>query len=639
MNPIVWKPSGEGMAKAALLPFSQRCGVDSSLPPEDLYRDLHRWSITHPERFWRQIWNFGKVIGEQGELSTRFCNHFLDTKWFPDARLNFAENLLRDADDRLAIIACNERGDRRMLTRRELRSQSLGFAQWLREQGVQSGDRVAAVLPNVAEAIIAMLGTAAIGAVWSSCSPDFGDDAICDRFQQIEPKVLVTIQTASYFGKTIDVLAKVEGILPRLPSVQRMVVVGTESFETIGSTDLSGFNYERFPFAHPLAILYSSGTTGAPKCIVHGAGGTLLQHLKEHQLHCNLKPGDRLFYYTTTGWMMWNWLTSALASQAAIVLYDGSPLHPSSDALWKLASEEGVTHFGASAKYYAAVEKVGIKPRESVGLSKLRVVMSTGSPLLPESFDYVYRDVKSDVLLASISGGTDIISCFALGCPILPVRRGELQVKGLGMDARVFNDDGCAVVGEPGELVCISPFPSMPVAFWNDPDGAKYRAAYFERFDNIWCHGDWAEETPSGGFVIHGRSDATLNPSGVRIGTAEIYNQVESFDGVAEALATANRRGGDERIVLFLRMKPGCAMTADLVREIKQRLRSRCSPRHVPTFVIEAADFPRTISGKLSEIAVRNAIHQQPIRNLAALANPESLLFFQTRPEFSADIS
>jgi len=475
----------------------------------------------------------------------------------------------------------------------------------------------------VPEAVIAMLGTAAIGAIWSSCSPDFGDDAIVDRFAQIEPKVLVTCETAVYAGKTIPVLERVKGVLGRIPGAE-LVVVGERA-----KPQAAGFEFERFPFDHPLFILYSSGTTGVPKCIVHGAGGTLLQHLKEHQLHSDVRPGDRVFFHTTTGWMMWNWLASALASRAAIVLYDGSPLHPRPEQLFDLADRFQITHFGSSARYFAHLEKVGVKPRETHDLSSVRMILSTGSPLLPAGFDYIYRDVKSDVCLASISGGTDIVSCFALGCPTRPVVRGELQVKGLGMDVKVFNEAGQPVVGEPGELVCTSPFPSMPVGFWNDPDKAKYLASYFAVYDNVWRHGDWATETPNGGLVIEGRSDTTLNPGGVRIGTAEIYRQVETFEEVAEAVATALRSDGDERIVLFVRMRPGTVLREELANAIKLRLRTKCSPRHVPAAIVEVPDFPRTVSNKTSKIAVRDAINGRAGTNDGALANPDSLEFFR----------
>lgn len=627
MNPILWTPDESRVRGANLTRFR------ASLPrPFADYAELHRWSVSDRGEFWRRVWQFAGVRGELGQKSYEPGSDFLDARWFADSRLNYAENLLRD-ETSPAIVFRNERGEQRTLTHREVRQQASAVASWLTRQGVRPGDRIAAVLPNIPEAIVLMLGSAWVGAIWSSCSPDFGDDAICDRFRQIEPVILFSSLASQYAGKPVPIATRVQRLRPRLPTVQRIVYVSDESFgEVLDSS--AEFPTQRFPFNHPLAILYSSGTTGAPKCIVHGAGGTLLQHLKEHQLHCDLKPGDRLFYFTTTGWMMWNWLASGLASGATIVLYDGSPLHPQPDTLWKLAAEDRVTHFGASAKYFAAIEKAGVKPREMYDLSALRCVMSTGSPLLPESFDYIYRDIKPDVNLASISGGTDIISCFALGCPTLPVRRGELQVKGLGMDVKVFNDVGRAIVGEPGELVCASPFPSMPVGFWNDPDGAKYRAAYFERFENIWHHGDWAEETATGGLIIHGRSDATLNPGGVRIGTAEIYAQVEAFPEVAEALAVAFRRDGDEKIVLFLRMKADQSLSSELIDGIKQRLRTHCSPRHVPHFVLAAPEFPRTISGKLSEIAVRNAINGQPIRNTAALANPESLAFFQRIPQF-----
>ncbi|MFO0850660.1 MAG: acetoacetate--CoA ligase [Gemmataceae bacterium] len=637
MNPILWTPSNPQATRLAA--FGRFVGDQYGGPTANDYPALHRWSLDRRGDFWRAVWQFADVIGDPGPTAYAPGPHMTDARWFPDGSLNFAENLLRAADDSPAIHFRTERGDGRTLTRRELFAQATAFAGFLRSQRVKPGDRVAAVLPNVPEAVVAMLGTAAVGAVWSSCSPDFGEDAIVDRFGQIGPAVLVTCDRTTYAGKPVPVADKVRAVLPRLPTVRTVAAAGDTPmspnwvrFADVASNPDPGFAFERFPFAHPLAVLYSSGTTGAPKCIVHGAGGTLLQHLKEHQLHSDLRSGDTLFYFTTTGWMMWNWLASGLASGASIVLYDGSPFHPDGDVLWKLATDLGVTHFGASAKYLAHLEKLGHKPRERFDLSRLRVVLSTGSPLLPESFDYVYRDIKPDVQLASISGGTDIISCFALGCPTVPARRGELQVKGLGMDVHVYDDAGQPVVGEPGELVCASPFPSMPVGFWNDPDKRKYLGSYFERFDHVWCHGDWAEETQTGGLVIYGRSDTTLNPGGVRIGTAEIYQQVEAFPEVAEALATALRRDGDEQIVLFVRMRPGETLTDERVAAIKWRLRERCSPRHVPAFVVAAPDFPRTISGKLSEVAVRNAINGQPVRNEAALANPEALEFFRSVP-------
>jgi acetoacetyl-CoA synthetase len=636
MNPVLWSPSPPFARTTHLTRFRQMAHDLFGGPAGDSYPELHRWSLDHRGKFWSAVWEYAGVIGDPGGRDYVPGRHLTEATWFPDARLNFAENLLRpaEADDTPAIHFGSEAGDETTLTRRELLAQATAFAAFLRNQGVRAGDRVAAVLPNVPEAVVAMLGTTAIGAVWSSCSPDFGEDAVCDRFGQIGPAVLVTTDRTTYAGKPVNVLAKVKSVLPRLPTVRTVVVAGEPAEGMVRFADAvaappADFAFERFPFAHPVYVLYSSGTTGAPKCIVHGAGGTLLQHLKEHQLHTDVRPGDHLFYFTTTGWMMWNWLVSALASRAGVVLYDGSPFHPTGDVLWELVAKARVTQFGASAKYFAHLEKTGVHPQGRFDLSAVRTVLSTGSPLLPEGFDFVYRVVKNDVCLSSISGGTDLISCFALGCPTEPVRRGEIQVKGLGMDVHVFDPDGKPVVGEPGELVCTSPFPSMPVGFWNDPDQAKYLGSYFGVFDNVWCHGDWAEETPAGGLVIYGRSDTTLNPGGVRIGTAEIYQQVEAFPEIAEALATALRRGGDEQVVLFVRMQPGRELDAGLVEAVKQRLRSRCSPRHVPAHVIAAPDLPRTISGKLSEVAVRNAINGQPVRNTAALANPAALDFFR----------
>jgi acetoacetyl-CoA synthetase len=635
----LWSPTPAQVEAANLTRFT-RFGRDNYAPRVgDDYPALHRWSVEHRGDFWAAVWRFCGVIGDPGGTTFVPGPHMTEATWFPDARLNFAENLLRPAecDDRPALIARTELGDEQVISRKQLLDRATAFAAFLRGRGVTAGDRVAAVVPNTPEAVIAMLGATAVGAVWSSCSPDFGADAICDRFGQIAPKVLVTTAYSSYNGKPVRPAEKVRSLLPRLPGVETVIVAGGGEFgvpfeEAVSSPKLD-FVFERFPFDHPVYILYSSGTTGAPKCIVHGAGGTLLQHLKEHQLHTDVRPGDRLFFYTTTGWMMWNWLVSGLASGAAAVLYDGSPFHPDHDTLFRLATDHGVTQFGAGAKFYAAVEKAGANPRERFDLRHLRCVLSTGSPLLPESFDFIHSHIKPDVCLASISGGTDIVSCFVLGCPTRPVHRGEIQCKGLGMDVHVYDADGRPVVGEPGELVCASPFPSMPVGFWNDPDKVKYLGSYFGVYGNVWCHGDWAEETPVGGFVIYGRSDATLNPGGVRIGTAEIYQQVEAFPEVAESLATALRRGGDEQIVLFVRMQPGRTLNPELIDALKRRLREQCSPRHVPAHVIQAPDFPRTISGKLSELAVRNALHGLPVKNEAALANPEALAFFRTVPE------
>jgi acetoacetyl-CoA synthetase len=644
-NPILWSPSEVHLESALLTKFAK---TDNHAD----YAALHESSIARPAAFWSKVWHECGVIGEMGDPSEVILpgKRMIDAKWFPGASLNFAENLLRPADladaafaDSPAIIFHDEQGREEILSRREVLKQATAFGQRLRDAGIEPGDRVAAILPNTPIAIIAMLGASAIGAIWSSCSPDFGDDAICDRFCQIRPRVLVTLETCTYAGKSIALKEKTKNILSRLPSVEHLYIAGAgddalsggssprcERFEAVTAMAPEVFEWRRFPFNHPLYILYSSGTTGAPKCIVHGAGGTLLQHLKEHQLHSDIRPGDRVFYYTSTGWMMWNWLASALASKATIILFDGSPLTPDPLVLFRMAEKHRVTQFGASAKYYATLDKQSIKPREACDLSSLRCILSTGSPLLPETFDYIYREIKQDVNVASISGGTDIISCFVLGCPTLPVRRGEIQVKGLGMDVEVWNENGERIINQPGELVCKTPFPSMPIYFWNDPNNEKYLASYFSTFENVWRHGDWAQETESGGMIIYGRSDTTLNPGGVRIGTSEIYQQVETFPEIAESVATAFRAAGDEQIILFVRMQPGKELSAKLIAEIRQRLRERCSPRHAPAHVVAANDFPRTRSGKVSEIAIRDLLSGIEPKNVNALANPESLDFFRT---------
>jgi acetoacetyl-CoA synthetase len=570
-------------------------------------------------------------------------------RFFPAAQLNFAANLLRFDDEQPALVFRNERGARRTLSYRALRAEVARVAAGLESAGVVAGDRVAGFLPNLPESVIAMLATASLGAIWSSCSPDFGVSGVLDRFGQIQPKVLFTADGYFYAGKRIESLAGVAELLTRLSSVEHVVVIPylaprpqlaelgpaaarARLWGELGSAAATAA-CAPLPFNHPLYILYSSGTTGAPKCIVHGAGGTLLQHQKEHLLHTDLRRTDRIFYFTTCGWMMWNWLISALACGATLVLYDGSPFHPDPGVLWQMAQEERLTVFGTSAKYLASLQKSNYVPRDAVDLTALRALLSTGSPLLPEGFDYVYRQVKAELQLASISGGTDIVSCFALGCPTRPVYRGEIQCRGLGMAVDIFDDDGRPLRGARGELVCTAPFPSMPVGFWNDPEGAKYRAAYFERFPGIWHHGDYAAITGHDGLVIYGRSDAVLNPGGVRIGTAEIYSAVERLPQIAEALAIGQDWQGDVRIVLFVRLQPGVALDEALRNEIRSTIRANTSPRHVPARIIAVPDLPRTRSGKITEVAVRNVVHGLPVKNVEALANPDALEHFRDLPE------
>jgi acetoacetyl-CoA synthetase len=643
----LWRPSAERIAGSNLVRFCEEVDSDWSVNVGD-FAALYAFSLAEKEKFWQSIKEFAGISAETWGLTVlRDGDRLPGAKWFPDARLNFAENLLRRRDDCEAIVFRGEDRVHRRLTHAELYASVSRLAQALAEAGVGPGDRVAGYLPNLPEAVIAMLATTSIGGVWSSCSPDFGVEGVLDRFGQIAPKILFAADGYFYNGKRIEGLDKLQSIVARLPSVSRTVIVPyTRSAPPIGElgsavllTDFvepyepAEIAFARLPFDHPLYILYSSGTTGIPKCIVHGAGGTLLQHVKEHQLHCDVRPGDRVFYFTTCGWMMWNWLASALASQATLLLYDGSPFYPNGNALFDYADAEAMTLFGTSAKFLDAVAKAGLRPRATHSLTALQTITSTGSPLAPESFDFVYRDIKRDVHLASISGGTDIISCFVLGNPIGPVWRGEIQTPGLGMAVDVFDEQGDPVRDTKGELVCREPFPSLPIGFWNDPDGARFRAAYFERFPGVWHHGDYVEWTPHGGMIIHGRSDATLNPGGVRIGTAEIYRQVERFDEVIESIAVGQDWQGDVRIVLFVVLRSGLSLDDDLIARIKSRIRSGCSPRHVPAKVIQVADIPRTKSGKITELAVRDILHNRPVKNREALANPEALDLFRDLAE------
>jgi acetoacetyl-CoA synthetase len=632
----LWRPSGTSQLDR----FRKQVAHRFELPLTD-YDALYDWSIHYPADFWQALWRFAEVRASQEADAVLLDGEQMPgARWFSGARLNFAENLLRRRDDGIALEFFGEDQARSTWSWRHLYDSVAYLAQALKAQGVGPGDRVAGLVPNMPETLAAMLATASLGAVWSSCSPDFGVQGVLDRFGQIEPKVLFACDGYRYNGKAIDIRAKLAELAHALPSVQQLVVWSyahavPELADIPKAVTLDDFvapypagdiAFAQLPFDAPLYILYSSGTTGQPKCIVHGAGGTLLQHLKEHLLHGDLKPNERLLYYTTCGWMMWNWMASALAVGATLVLYDGAP---QPDILWRIAAQTQLTHFGTSAKYLAALEKAGVAPGERFDLAELRFLFSTGSPLLPESYDYVYQAIKPDVALCSISGGTDIVSCFALGCPAKPIYRGELQARGLGMAVQIWNEDGQPVVGEKGELVCVQPFPAMPLGFWNDADGAKYRAAYFERFPNVWVHGDYAELTPRGGLVIYGRSDAVLNPGGVRIGTAEIYRQVEAVPEVLESLCIGQDWHGDVRVLLFVRLRDGLVLDEALQQQIRVRIRANTTPRHVPAKIVQVADIPRTLSGKIVELAVRNVVHGRPVTNREALANPEALECFR----------
>ena len=642
-NPIIWQPSSERAGASAMRRFMQAAGYET-------YDRLYAWSIEDSSAFLESLCAFCGV--EFDELPTTVLarpDNIMDAGWFEGSRLNYAQHLLRHGGDEPAVAFFGEDGSRRELSRDALRDQVAAVAAGLRAAGVVKGDRVGAFLPNCPEAIIAMLATTSLGAIWSSCSPDFGVNGVVDRFGQIQPKILFAVNGYYYNGKTCDARPTVEGVVAAVDSIETTVMV---SFATDLATQPSARNvtdwddfarpgeplaFEPVDFDHPLYVMYSSGTTGVPKCIVHGHGGTLLQHLKEHVLHTDVREGDRLFYFTTCGWMMWNWLVSGLASGATLVLFDGSPFFNDGRILWQMAEQEKVTVFGTSAKYISALEKAGVRPRDEFALPALRAVLSTGSPLAPESFDFVYDAIGDDLQLASISGGTDILSCFALGNPVLPVRRGELQCRGLGMAVEVWNDAGESVVGEHGELVCTQPFPSAPVGFWNDPDGARYRAAYYERFEGVWAHGDFAELTDEGGLVIYGRSDAVLNPGGVRIGTAEIYRQVEKLDEVVESIAIGQNWDDDVRVVLFVILREGSQLDEALRQRIRAVIRENTTPRHVPAKIVAVPEIPRTKSGKITELAVRSVVHGEAVKNTEALANPEALQHFAGIAELQED--
>jgi acetoacetyl-CoA synthetase len=642
----LWTPSAETIRTAPLTAFIEAAAKASGRPIAG-YDALHTWSVDEREAFWSLLWEWGGIVGERGERVLENGDRMPGARFFPDARLNFAENLLNKSGDGDALVFRGEDKVARRLSWNELRDLVSRLQQLFRAHGVRPGDRIAGMMPNMPETVAAMLAAASLGAIWSSCSPDFGEQGVLDRFGQIEPVLFFAPDGYWYAGKRIDVADKVAAVVAKIPSIRAAFIIDylgsaeqaaarSDRAEAL-SAALAPFapatlEFERLPFDHPLYILYSSGTTGVPKCIVHSAGGMLIQHIKEHRLNAGIGDGDRFFYFTTCGWMMWNWLVTGLASGATLLLYDGSPFHPDGNVIFDYAQAEKMTYFGTSAKFLDAVRKAGLRPIETHDLSTVRVISSTGSPLAPENFRFVYDGIKADVHLASISGGTDIAACFVLGVPVKPVYVGEIQGPGLGMAVDVFDEDARPVRGEKGELVCTRAFPSMPLMFWNDDDGAKYRAAYFERFDNIWCHGDFAEWTEHGGMIIHGRSDATLNPGGVRIGTAEIYNQVEQMEEVAEAICIGQDWDGDVRVVLFVRLAAGVVLDEALEKKIRAKIRTGASPRHVPAKIVAVADIPRTKSGKITELAVRDTVHGRDVRNKEALVNPEALDLYRDLP-------
>ena len=640
-NQPLWSPSQASIDAANMTRFIAQVNQNYGLELSD-YDALYQWSVDEKESFWSEAWDFCGIIGDKGERILVDGDHIETAEWFPDASLNFAENLLRRKDSQVAIYFRAEDQVEYSLTYQELYAQVASVAAWLKARGLQPGDRVAAYIPNMPEAVVAMLAATSLGAVWTSTSPDFGEDSVVDRFGQTEPRFLFTVDGYFYNGKRHDLSARIKKISAQLQSVEKIIQINLAGFgnsiDAVDWTDIIAKPVDRIEFIprrfnDPLYVLYSSGTTGKPKCITHKVGGTLIQHLKEQMLHCDVHPGDRVFYFTTLGWMMWNWLVSALASEAALILYDGSPFYPDGEVLWRYAEDTEMTLFGTSAKYIDAMKKANLQPREKFDLSALRSIASTGSVLAPESFDYVYQNIKQDVCLASVSGGTDIVSCFVICCPLLPVYRGEIQCRGLGLAVDVFDEDGNALRNQKGELVCTQTFPCQPVYFWADASGEKYHNAYFARFDNVWHHGDYVMLTDHNGIVIYGRSDATLNPGGVRIGTAEIYRHVEQLDDIVESIVIGQEWEDDVRVVLFVILKPGVELDENLQTLIRRTVREKCTPRHVPARIIQVDEIPRTKSGKIVELAVREVVHDRAVKNIHSLANPEALELYRDLPQ------
>ena len=650
MSDLLWQPAKDRIENANVTRFRRWVNDKHGLNLQS-FTALYDWSVDDIEAFWPAIIEYTGLKAESwGERILIDGNKMPGAQFFPDARLNFAENLLVRDDDSDALVFWGEDKVKSRMSWAELNIAVSKFSQALRAEGVVKGDRVCGYMPNMSETVVAMLATATIGATWSSASPDFGVQGVVDRFGQIEPAIMITVDGYHYNGKQHDIREKVRDVVDRIDSLKKVVIVpyafdGTNTTGIRGGISYDDFVapfgtetivFEQVAFNHPLYVMFSSGTTGKPKCIVHGTGGTLLKQVSEHVLHCDVAPGDRVFYFTTCGWMMWNWLMAGLAAGATLMLYDGSPFYPNGNILFDYADAERMTLFGTSAKYIDALAKADLKPRETHDLSSVRAMTSTGSPLAPESFDYVYRDIKNDIHLASISGGTDILGCFVLASPVLPVKRGVIQTRALGVAVDVFDDDGQPVRNEKGELVCTKPFPSMPVGFWNDPDGSRYHSAYFDKFENIWCHGDYVELDDEGGMVIYGRSDATLNPGGVRIGTAEIYRQVEMLPEIQESIVIGQEWDNDVRVILFVVLRENNVLDTALIDKIKKQIRANCTPRHVPAKVIAVADIPRTKSGKITELAVRDVVHGRPVKNQEALANPTALELFSNLGELKS---